>query len=153
MGRRSSWWQVKIGVTVISCTIFSVSLIFGLPGLGILDIISCYWGSFTSRAQRTMLLHNVKQHNVNVTWRNVTKRSYIQHKEFQNVKNSKHKRHIMDSATKRTPLQNVKCTLRKRYKTCVYFVTLYVMWRSRFDTFMFRMLTLCAAMLSNIHVL
>jgi hypothetical protein len=38
----------------------------------------------------TMLLHNVKQHNVNVTWRNVTKRSCTPRKSsktlsFQNV--------------------------------------------------------------------
>jgi hypothetical protein len=33
------------------------------------------------------------------------------------------------------------------------FVMLYVMWCSCFDTFMFRMLSLCAATLSNIHVL
>ncbi len=59
----------------------------------------------------------------------------------------------MYSVTKRIPLQNEKCTLRKRYKTYVCFVTLYVMWRSRFDTFMFSMLTLCAARLSNIHIL
>ncbi len=72
--------------------------------------------------------------------------------EFQNVKFLKHKRHITYSIIKRIPLQNVKCTLCKGYKTYVCFVTLYIMWRSRFDTFMFRMLTLCAAMLSNIHV-
>ncbi len=29
---------------------------------------------------QTMLLHNIKQHNVNITWRNVTKRSCSQHK-------------------------------------------------------------------------
>jgi hypothetical protein len=53
------------------------------------------------------------------------------------------------SVTKCTPLQNVNCTLRKRYKTYVCFVTLYVMWRSRLDTFMFNMLTLCAATLCS----
>ena len=39
----------------------------------------------------------------------------------------KHKHYITYSVTKRIPLQNVKCTLRKRYKTYVCFVTLYVM--------------------------
>ncbi len=48
---------------------------------------------------------------------------------------------------------NASVPKRKRYQTYVCFVTLYVMWRSRFDTFMFFMLTLCAATLSNIHVL
>ncbi len=96
-----------------------------------------YEGKSISQAIGRMLLHNVKQHNINVTWRNVTK----------------HKRHITYSVTQGIPLQNVKFTLHKRYKMNVCFVTLYIMSPSGFDTFMFRLLTLCAATLSNIHVL
>jgi hypothetical protein len=95
-----------------------------------------------------MLLHNVEQHNANVTRRYVTKRSCTQRK-FRNVKFSKPKLHITHSVTKCIPLQNVKCTMHKHYKTYVWFVTLYVMWRSHFDTFMFCMLTLCASMLCS----
>jgi hypothetical protein len=83
------------------------------------------------------MLQNVAAHNVRVPKR----------------KFSKHKCHITYSVTKHILLQNVKCTLRKRYKMYVYFVTLYVMQRSHFDTFILCMLMLCAATLSNIHVL
>ena len=59
------------------------------------------------------MLLNVAAHNVSI----------------RNVKVSKRERHIMYSITKRTALQNVKCTLHKRYKTfcnSIRFVTLYV---------------------------
>jgi hypothetical protein len=61
-----------------------------------------------------VLLHNVAAHNVSI----------------RNVKVSKRERHIRYSITKRTASQNVKCTLRNRYKTfcnSICFVTLYVM--------------------------
>ncbi len=54
-----------------------------------------------------MLLHNVNQHNINVTWHNVAKRSCTQRKELQSVNFQKCKRHIMYSVKKRIPLQNV----------------------------------------------
>ena len=72
-------------------------------------------------------LHNVKQHNVNVTWRNVTKRRCPQHKR---VPKRKRKRNITYSVTERIKLHNVlvkitQCAL----KVCdtVRFVTLYVL--------------------------
>ncbi len=78
------------------------------------------------------MLLNVAAHNVSI----------------QNVKVSKHERHIMYSVTKRTTSQNVKCTLCNCCKTFyngIRFLTLYVMWRLRFGT-----LKLCAATFCNI---
>ncbi len=58
-------------------------------------------------------------------------------------------RHKMYTITK----CKVHITYCNRYKMYVCFVTLYIMQHSCFDNFMFCMLTLCAAALSNIHVL
>ncbi len=82
-----------------------------------------------------MLLHNVKQHNVNVTWCNVTKRSCTQRKSsktwsFQNV-----------NVTLRTASQNIY-----RYKT---FCNAYIMCTYRFLT----LYVLRRCTLSDIHVL
>jgi hypothetical protein len=54
------------------------------------------------------MLLNVAAHNVSI----------------RNVKVSKRERHITYSVTKRTASQNVKCTLRKRYKTLVTVIVL-----------------------------
>jgi hypothetical protein len=73
-----------------------------------------------------------------------------------NVRVLKRKRHITYSVTKGIPLQNVLKRLRNVYLMfcdAVRFVTLYVMRSSRFDTLTYRILTLCTATLSNIHVL
>ncbi len=70
------------------------------------------------------MLLNVAAHNVSI----------------QNLKVSKRERHITYRVTKCTASQNVKCTLRNRYKTfCtgINFVTLYIMWRLRFENFTF----------------
>jgi hypothetical protein len=64
------------------------------------------------------MLLNVAAHNVSI--RNVKVSKLV----------SKRERHITYSVTKRTASQNIKCTLRKRYKTfcnSICFVTLYFM--------------------------
>jgi hypothetical protein len=126
-------WKInkKSGILPPNLKITNIPVFYKAFGLNYFDE-----GKSISQAIGRMLLHNVKQHNVNITWCNVTK----------------HKRHITYSVTKWTPLHFVKFTLHKRYKTDVCFVTLYIMWPSGFDTFMFRLLMLCAATLSNLQV-
>jgi hypothetical protein len=86
------------------------------------------------------MLLNVAAHNVSI----------------QNVKVSKRDRHIMYSVTKRTALQNFKCTLQKCYKTfynTMYVIDVYVLKNLRFGTFKLCAATFCDITSFDVYVM
>ncbi len=92
---------------------------------------------FSVHVPVTVLLHNVAAHNINV--RTCMLLKIVAHNvSILYVKVSKRERPIMYSDMKHTASQNVKCTLRyKTFCNSIRFMTLYVIWRLRFENFMF----------------